>query len=152
MQEKFGNLSITDEERAYAEAGDRRSFLASRLERGDPFAEVAIRILNNENFVGYKFVSGRLANFFTGLEGEELNALGVDLMKAYIAAVDFDFKNKIGIAGLLSPSQAAAYHYEVFSAHGLGIGQFGGTLLNTPPNFMRAIWCTGCDHTGASTR
>lgn len=152
MQEKFGKLAITDEERGFAEAGDRKAFWTSRMERGDPIAKVALGIVNNESFVGYKYVGGRLANMFTGLEGDALNALGVDLMRAHIGAVDFDFNNKIGIPGLLSPTQAAAYHHEVFSTHGLGSWQFGGTLLNTSPNLMRAIWCTGCDHTGAAIR
>ncbi|MEM9101602.1 MAG: hypothetical protein AAGB12_04710 [Pseudomonadota bacterium] len=152
MQEKFGKLAITDEERAFAEAGDRKAFWTSRMERGDPIASVALGIARNHSFVGFKYVGGRLANMFTGLEGDALNALGVDIMRAHIGAVDFDFNNKIGIPGLLSPTQAAAYHHEVFSNHGLSSGQFGGTLLNTSPNLMRSIWCTGCDHTGTAIR
>ena len=124
MQEKFGKLAITDEERGFAEAGDRKAFWASRMERGDPIAKVALGIVNNESFVGYKYVGGRLANMFTGLEGEALNVLGIDLMVAHIGAVDFDLNKKIGIPGLLSPTQAAMYHHEVFSRHGLGSWQF----------------------------
>ncbi|MEX1221551.1 MAG: RHS repeat-associated core domain-containing protein, partial [Idiomarina sp.] len=152
MQEKFGQLTITAEERGFAEVGDRKAFWTSRMGRGDPIANIALGIVNNESFFGHKYVGGRLANMLTGLQGDALNALGVDLMRAHIGAVDFDFNNEIGIPGLLSPTQAAAYHHEVFSTHGLGKWQFGGTLFNTSPNLMRAIWCTGCDHTGADIR
>nr|WP_251048205.1 RHS repeat-associated core domain-containing protein [Halomonas sp. ISL-56] len=152
MQERYGKLAITDDERLFAAAGDRQAFWDSRMERGDPIAPVAIGILNNETYVGYKFVGGRLANRFTGLKGEALNDLGVDLMRAHADAVDFDFNEQIGIPGLLSPEQAAAYHHEVFSDHGLGSWQFGGTLANTSPNLMRSIWCTGCDHEGEAIR
>ena len=152
MQEKFGKLAITDAERGFAEAGDRKAFWTSRMERGDPIASVALGIVRNNSFVGFKYVGGRLANMFTGLEGDALNALGVDIMRAHVGAVDFDFSNKIGIPGLLSPTQAAAYHHDVFSNHGLSSGQFGGTLFNTSPNLMRSIWCTGCDHSGAAIR
>jgi hypothetical protein len=89
---------------------------------------------------------------FTGLEGDALNSLGVDLMNAHIKAVDFDFNNNIGIPGLLSPTQATMYHHEVFQSNGLMTGQFGGTLFNTSPNLLRPIWCTGCDHKGAAIR
>ena len=152
MQEKFGKLAITDAERGFAEAGDRKAFWTSRMERGDPIATVALGIVRNNSFVGPKYVGGRLANMFTGLKGEALNALGVDLMTAHIDAVDFDFSNKIGIPGLLSPTQAAAYHHEVFTDHQLGTGQFGGTLFNTSPNLMSSIWCAGCDHVGEAIR
>ena len=96
MKDKFGKLAITDKERAFAESGDRESFWQSRMDRGDPIASVAMGIVRNESFVGYKYVGGRLANMFTGLEGEALNALGVDLMRAHVSAVDFDFNHKIG--------------------------------------------------------
>ncbi|QUJ68601.1 hypothetical protein KDD30_05675 [Photobacterium sp. GJ3] len=152
MREKFGKLGITDEERAFAKADDRKAFWTSRMERGDPIAAVALGIVNNESFVGYKYVGGRLANMFTGLKGEALNTLGVDLMEAHINSVDYDFNNHIGIPGLLSPTQAANYHHEVFINHGLSSWQFGGTLLNTSPNLMRAIWCSGCDYVGDRIR
>lgn len=109
-------------------------------------------ILADDFFVGPFFKGGWLANKFTGLEGKALNSLGVDLMNAHMDAVDYDFKNNIGIPGLLSPKQAATYHHEVFATHELWLGQFGGTLLNSSPNFMRSMWCTGCDHAGSKIR
>ena len=160
MQEKYGNLAISDEERAFGESGNRKAFWESRLAKGDSVAETALAIVNDVDFNGPIFKGGWLANFYTGLEGEALNALGVDLMNAHIDAVDFDYINKIGIPGLLSPTQAAAYHHDVFPAHGLSPAQFGGTLgvyyddfnLTSSPNLVRGIWCSGCDHTGANIR
>ncbi|WP_233081100.1 FG-GAP-like repeat-containing protein [Rheinheimera soli] len=160
MQEKYGNLAISDEERAFAEAGDRKSFWESRLAKGDSVARTAMAIVNDENFIGPFFKGGALANMYTGLEGDALNALGVDLMNAHIDAVDFDYNNNIGIPGLLSPTQAAAYHHDIFPVHGLSPAQFGGTLgvywgswhLASSPNLMRGIWCTGCDNLGERIR
>ena len=73
-------------------------------------------------------------------------------MNAHIDAVDYDFNNNVGIPGLLSPTQAATYHHEVYASHNLWSGRFGGTLFNSTPNLMRSIWCTGCDHTGSKIR
>lgn len=71
---------------------------------------------------------------FTGLEGRDLNALGVRLMQEHADAVTFDYVNNIGgVRGSLSPSQVTIYHHQVFNEFGLSSGQFGGTLLNTPP-------------------
>lgn len=154
MQEKYGNLAITKEEWGYVEAGDRKSFWDSRLEKGDPLAPVAISILNDDwvHVGGYRLTYGWLANGLTGLSGEALNALGVDLMRAHADAVTHDYKQKIGIPGLLSPRQAAEYHHEVFRAHNISPMRFGGTPLYISPNITRNFWCHGCDHTGSAIR
>ncbi|NNJ72759.1 MAG: RHS repeat-associated core domain-containing protein [Enterobacterales bacterium] len=152
LKEKYGNLQISDEEREFAEAGDRESFWKSRLSKNDPVARTALAILYDKTTLGPYLKFGATANFVTGLEGEALNALGVDLMNAHIDAVDFDFNNNIGIPGLLSPTQATAYHHEVFEVHGLPTWRFGGTFLNISPNVTRAFWCAGCDYKGERIR
>jgi|SRR5690554_560750 len=154
MEEKYGKLAITEEEWGYVEAGDRESFWNSRLNRDDPLAPVAISILNDDwvSVSGYRLTYGYMANGLTGLSGEALNALGVDLMRAHADAVTHDYNQKIGIPGLLSPRQAAEYHHEVFRSHNTSPGRFGGTPFYILPNITRNFWCLGCDHTGSTIR
>ncbi len=149
----YGNQAITNQQKEYIRAGDRRSFWYSRRAVGDPIAEVAIPILEN------KGINGKVANWLTTFKGDpkKLNQLGVDLMIEHAKAVTYDLRNCIGnVPGVLSPDQVAEYHHIVFKKHGVGSHMlstdgswlFGGTLFNLPPDLYRMIWCNACDFVG----
>jgi len=149
----YGDQKITSEQRAAIVRGDRKVFWMLRKKVGDPIADTAISILNNEG------ISGKLANWLTGLKNdpESLNKLGVALMVEHAQAVTWDINNCVGnVPGLLSPEQVADYHYSVFKHIGIGSflldsdgsWLFGGTMFNLPANLYRPVWCKACDFIG----
>ncbi|WP_020407479.1 hypothetical protein [Hahella ganghwensis] len=150
---RYGDQTITAQQKEFIKAGDRKSFWYSRRSVGDPIAEVAIPILEDSG------INGRVANWLTTFKGDprKLNQLGVDLMIEHAKAVTYDLRNCIGnVPGVLSPEQVAEYHHIVFKKHGVGSGLlstdgswlFGGTLFNLPPDLYRMIWCHSCDFLG----
>ena len=147
---QYGNQRITGEQESAAMRGDRKTFWTLRKAVGDPIADVALPILNNEG------INGQVANRLTGFSGNpvRLNELGVRLMQAHINAVKDDYKHCMGnVPGLLSPEQVAIYHHAVFKEFGVGAQWldsdgswlFGGTLFNLPASLYRPIWCRACD-------
>ncbi|NOZ84279.1 MAG: hypothetical protein GXP60_05675 [Epsilonproteobacteria bacterium] len=147
---KYGDQRITDEQRAAIKSGNRKVFWELRKKVGDPIADIAIPILNNQG------INGKVANWLTGLKNDpaSLNELGIALMVEHAKSVELDIKKCIGnVPGLLSPEQVADYHYVVFKHIGIGsflLGSdgswlFGGTLFNLPANLYRPIWCKACD-------
>jgi len=151
----YGDQTITSLQKIYIQNGNRKQFWAARKKVGDPIADVAIPILNDQG------INGKFANWLTGLRGnpEKLNQLGVDLMVEHAKYVTADINGCIGnIPGLLHPSQVAEYHHNVFKKHGIGsflLGSngswlFGGTIFNLPASTYRPIWCSACDFIGPS--
>lgn len=145
-------IPISDEERALAKLKTheaRQKFWTSRYDKGDPIARVALGIVNDSLFVKGEWAGGWIGNRMTGLSGEKLNALGVDLMREHVRVVDYDFLQNAGnTPALLSANQVTKYHYKVFSAHDLSTRRFGGTPLGVPPSMTSFMWCDGCDPTG----
>ncbi len=73
------------------------------------------------------------------------------LLELLLLAVSGD---ELGIPHLLSPSQIADYHHEVFASHSISPHVFGGTIgiptmhlgtLSVSPNSYSNLWCNGCD-------
>ncbi len=150
---EYGDQRITTEQRIAIERGDRKVFWALRKKVGDPIADIAIPILNNQG------INGKAANWLTGLKNDPVNLqkLGVLLMREHVRAVTLDIEECIGnVPGLLAPKQVADYHYQVFKKIGIGsflLGSdgswlFGGTLFNLPADLYRPIWCKACDFIG----
>ena len=146
--ELSAGVPISDAERGFADSGDRKAFWESRSARGDPLGETALNILNDDGIL-----TGQAANFFASLGGQlngldvDLDALGVDLMRAHIGAVDNDFHS---IPQYLNAQQIQNYHWPVFESHGIPTGYYGGTLFNIPADHWlnapaRAIYCPNCD-------
>lgn len=149
----YGDQAITSLQKTYIQNGNRKLFWGARKKVGDPIAEVAIPILNDQG------INGKVANWLTGLRAnpEKLNQLGVDLMVEHAKYVTADLNGCVGnIPGLLHPSQVAEYHHNVFKKYGIGsflLGSdgswlFGGTIFNLPASTYRLIWCSACDFIG----
>lgn len=136
---------ITDEQRALAEAGDRRGFWESRLRSGDPIAQLALSIVDNTGLG--KAANDRLIDAARdrGL-AVDLNVIGVRLMQAHVRAIVNDGR---GTVGLLNPQQIAGYHHQVFADFGLPPTAFGGTPIMGrlwEADATRRFWCNRCDH------
>mgnify|MGYP007081798730 FL=1 len=95
-------------------------------------AKTAQSIINNSNFSG-GYANAKLAgaiNIRNGANGvsasayavgKEMNQIGVELMRAHV--------NAVNTFGSPSAGQIAAYHFQVFAAHGLPNTTFGGALF-----------------------
>ncbi|WNO08554.1 FG-GAP-like repeat-containing protein [Teredinibacter sp. KSP-S5-2] len=142
-------VPVTDEERAYAADGNRKAFWTSRAKRGDPMGQTALDIVNDDGLI-----TGKAANFFAKLGGQingvdvDLEALGVDLMRAHVRAVDLD---KHSIPHYLNAEQVQRYHLSVFEDHSIPTRFYGGNIpfnysADNPIYFVhRAIYCPDCD-------
>ena len=141
-------VPISDEERAFAEVGDRKGFWTSRTKRGDAMGQTALDIVNNDGVL-----TGKAANLFARLGGKvngadvDLDALGVDLMRAHVVATDFDSHS---ISHHLNVEQIQRYHRPVFENHNIPMGAHGGTIFNIPADHWlnapaRTIYCPNCD-------
>jgi hypothetical protein len=141
-------VPISDEERAFSEAGNRKGFWTFRMKRGDAMGQTALDIVNNDGVL-----TGKAANLFASLGGKvngadvNLEALGVDLMRAHVRATDFDDHS---IPHHLNAEQIRRYHWPVFENHNIPTGAYGGTIFNIPASHWlnapaRAIYCPNCD-------
>jgi hypothetical protein len=112
--------AISPAQRQAAQKGDRSGFWNSRGAAGDPLAGTALSIVNNSDF------SGQYANFrlrqaiitrspTMGPEAisREAQQIGVQLMQAHVAAID--------AFGSPTTGDIAAYHRNVFNAHGITV-------------------------------
>ena len=108
--------------------------------------QTALDIVNNDGLI-----TGKAANFFAKLGGGadlDLEALGVDLMRAHVRAVDLD---KHSIPHYLNAEQAQRYHLPVFEAHNIPTRFYGGNIpfnasADNPIYFIhRSIYCPNCD-------
>jgi len=131
-ENRCASPSISQSERAAAQMGNRAAFWSSRLQRGDPLARTATAIVNNTG-------SGRIANDVLATALIQRNAaamnpqnirsvqievrqIGVELLRAHVAAVDASNGN-------LSAAAIAQYHFDVFSRHDLPPRAFGGSTF-----------------------
>jgi len=133
------NFAITSEEQAFVDAGNKKDFWQSRLDKGDPIAETALSILNNTGWG--RVANNRLINFgrFYTNTNIDINEFGVAVMRAHAAAVGNEM---IGIRGYLNPWQIANYHHEVGTSYGLPSSYFGGTPFGgtAEANITASIW------------
>ncbi len=120
--------AISSAERAASRRGDRTAFWNLRAAAGDPLAGTALSIINNSNFSGEyanvrlrDYVSSRSPGMSSGEISAEVQQIGVDLMRAHIAAID--------ALGSPTPSDIADYHNDVLNSHGLPSSAFGGTMV-----------------------
>lgn len=146
------DLSISEEERKFAADGNRKAFWESRLNRGDPLAQTALDIVNDK---GWGWVANRNAEFgmWAGDSSANLQQLGVDLMRAHVSAVDFDYSNNIGtVPGSLSVGQIRDYHYEVFDNLSISRWAYGGTPGPLGVGWTDSVYCSGCDPKGSGIR
>jgi RHS repeat-associated protein len=118
------NVPISPREAAAARAGDRLAFWQSRAARGDPLGATALAIAKNQG-LGANWANLNLASalFFrspgmsSGARATEMNQIGVELMRAHVAASRF---------GTPNAGQVADYHFRIFAQHGLPPDTFGG--------------------------
>lgn len=137
---------ISPAEAAAAREGDRKSFWTSRYERGDPMAGTALSVVNNTGFLGVT-ANDILLGAIMNRDGEtgnwqsdaqmhdEVQQIGVELMRAQV--------NAVNTFGSPSAAQIAAYHYQVFNAHGLPNTTFGGSPLTgtgIEATATRTVW------------
>ena len=137
---------LTPMQRELAQSGRVREFWESRLESGDPIAQLALDILDNKG-------AGRLANErlrdFAKRYGVDvtLEDASLRLMRAHNDATAADGD------GLLRAETIAEYHHEVFEQYGLPARTFGGTPIfgavweaDIPYAWARGLphWCEGC--------
>jgi len=91
-------------------------------------AGTALSIVNNSSDLGM-IANMRLRDAITtrspsasfGAVSAEVQQIGVQLMRAHV--------NAVNTFGSPSASQIAAYHYQVFGAHGLPNTTFGGSPI-----------------------
>lgn len=149
VQRDFG---VSPFERRAAEQGKLTSFWRSRSRAGDPVACIALASLDPSRspalcrFNGW-VATARLVWFLPShvSDGESLRAIQIALMQAHVRAIDAD---RDGVPGLLSPQQIAAYHHDVFVAHGVPHSAFGGTPFAGhiwETGLTSIAWCGGCD-------
>ena len=129
-----------------AEQGRVREFWDSRLESGDPIAQLALDILDNEGLGAA--ANERLVDFAEdrGLS-LSLEDVSKEIAKAHAKSTKLDQD------GLLTAQRIAEYHHEVFEDLGLPARAFGGTpvfglLWEADYNFGVVLgheyWCAGC--------
>jgi hypothetical protein len=114
-------------------------------------AGTALGIVQNNTMAG-TFANGLLAGYIEQREGlagrrigyaavqNEVQAIGVQLMQAHVAAVGASNGN-------LSAAAIAQYHFNVFAAHGLPARTFGGAQLTGTQgeaSVTSPIWRNGC--------
>ena len=137
---------VTPKQLELAQSGKVREFWESRLESGDPIAQLALDILDNKG-------AGRLANErlrdFAKRYGVDVEPREVSLrlMRAHLKATAGDPD------GLLRAEAIAEYHHEVFDKYGLPARTFGGTPIfgtvweaDIPYAWARGLphWCEAC--------
>ena len=134
------HAKLTPEQIKLENEGKVKEFWESRLDSGDPIAELALDVLNDRGFGA--FANERLLNFAEQydirLTIEEVN-VRVMRKHAEITKVDKD--------GLLTAVNIARYHHEVFAEYGLPPETFGGTPVTGLPGeaaFTGWIWCREC--------
>lgn len=127
-------IPISDEERSLVKNGAREEFWKSRELRGDPFAPVALDVVNNEDW-------GRVANILGFYNNEEL---GVNLMHDYVDWVDNDYSdsNNANWRGILSRDQIDNWHHHSFDRTP-GWQFYGGSGLDFIANWY--VCSYGCD-------
>ena len=109
----------------------REAFWEGRWVAGDPLADTALAIVQNTG------LNGKTANWLAKIGGAtDLEALGVDLINAHIAATDRD---TYGIPYNLGTNQIRDYHHSVFDDHGISPWAYGGK-----PG-LGWIYCPACD-------
>lgn len=149
-------FEITKNQREDLAKGDFVSFWQSRyLDSHDPVARTALTgwapQLRSHPTTWQKFSSKFtwtvLRANLNGTDPEKdatMAKIGLALAKEHAAAVDDDLQRQIGVPGLLSPSQIAIYHWDVFTKFGVSPKAFGGTLMGLPANSYQTTWCEGC--------
>ena len=127
LHERAMEAKLTPEQRRYRDEGETRKFWESRLESGDPIAQLALDILDNKG-LGMR-ANERLQDFAReyGIELKP-SEVSLKLMRAHADATDRDGD------GLLMAEVIAQYHHEVFAEYGLPPETFGGTP------FFGALW------------
>jgi len=140
-----GSLRETEQERMLRENDDPAGYYAARAARGDHYAETALGVVLDDTPIGWMANKGLQGT--AALNGVEYNDLGVniDLMNAHAGAVASDTS---GTIGLLSPSQIASYHHDIFGGMGLPNSTFGGTPITGTMfdlTLTAPIWCSQCD-------
>jgi hypothetical protein len=144
---------ITDEQRALAEDGDYVGFWKSRyLESGDPVARTALIGWGHGKLVGASWWERSLASYTWNrlqsfiAENEltiTMEEVGMKLARAHVDAVT---KDTVRVHHLLSPTQVANYHHDVFRPIGIPDTYFGGTRFGAlDPYLYSWAWCGGCD-------
>ena len=134
--------SISSAEAAAAARGDRSGFWNSRAARGDPLGSTAQSIVNDASGLGWTanaILQGAIADRSPSMGVRaiqaEANQIGVEIMRAHV--------NAVNTFGSPSAAQIAAYHFQVFNAHGLPSSTFGGAPITGTQTEARAtsrIW------------
>ena len=139
--------ALTPSELGAQARGDRDSYWSSRAARGDPLGSTALGIVRNNTYGGRvandllaagirhrESVAGRsISN--AGVEAE-LQAIGVDLMRAHTALLRSS-------NGAFTAVDVADYHHDVFASHGIASTYFGGTALTgsrSEARYTKHIW------------
>ena len=121
------SVPLTEQERKWADNGNRQAFWRSRVSRGDPFSLTALGVVNNDP-LGGQIANSRLqvSLFLYGPRpGPTLNQVGIQIMQAHVRAID-QFAPETGV---LTANQFTQYHYDVFDSYGLPRNTFGGTPI-----------------------
>ena len=150
-----GNLKgapITDGQRALAEDGDYIGFWKSRyFDSADPVARTALIGWGHGDLVGASWWENASANYTWSRLESYINDNGLTVSmeqigaKLALAHVDYVTADTINVHHLLSPTQVAGYHHQVFGGYGIPKTYFGGTRFGNSPNTYSWAWCGGCD-------
>ncbi len=159
---------ITEEQLALAREGKFMEFWRSRHLAGDPVARTALTGWGDPGFVNASWFERGAAKYTWWSMSSYISAnklpvtmeqIGGELALAHASAVMGDTS---GTPNLLSPTQVANYHHEVFARHNIPPYIFGGTQpipgVEVPapggwqpvmfdPNTYSNLWCEGCDST-----
>ena len=125
--------------------GKTRAFWESRAQSGDPLAEAALDVINNEGFLGR--AANALLDMYAGLLDLDVDQdqLSADLARAHARATKNDTR---GTKGLLHAEGITEYHHRAFDRHGLPNSAFGGTPFTGSTweaNITGSLWCGACD-------
>ena len=172
---------ITEEQEKLAQSGDFLAFWKSRWVCGDPVAKTALIGWGESDLVkaswfekwSAKYTWWALSSYISDNHlPVSMKQIGRALAIAHMEAIKLD---QINVPNLLSPTQVAEYHHDVFKNYGIPAHLFGGTLpvglyipdisggivlysvhvpvpsgWSGPARFeadlYSSMWCDGCDN------